>query len=83
MMLLFIKAKNEYSISALKAISNSFISAQYDETKIIEELIDFGGLKYIFPIVLRQGLKGKDIDEQKSIDQNMLQIVYIMVRATS
>lgn len=35
---------------------------------LIEELIDFGGLKYIFPIVLRQGLKGKEIDEQMTID---------------
>ncbi len=82
-MLQFIKAKNEYSIPALKAIANAFTSLEEEETRIIEELIDFGGLKYIFPIVLRQGLKGKDVDEQRAIDENMLQIVYIMVRATS
>ncbi len=35
---------------------------------MIEELIDFGGLKYIFPIVMRQGVKGSDIDEQMVID---------------
>ena len=62
-MLQFIRKKNEYSLSAIKAIANSFSNiAPEMETQIIEELIDFGGLKYIFPIVLRQGIKAKDID---------------------
>lgn len=62
-MLQFLKTKKEVSVSALKAIANSFILADSSvEQQIGEELIDLGGLKYIFPIILRQGLKGKDVD---------------------
>lgn len=68
-MLQFMKTKTENSISSLKAIANSFIGLDKQaENKVVEELIDFGGLKYIFAIVLRQGLKGKDFDQQMMID---------------
>lgn len=35
---------------------------------MVEEMIEWGALKYIFPIVLRQGLKGTDVDQQRVID---------------
>jgi hypothetical protein len=53
------------------------------EKQEVETLIEYGGLKYLFPIILRQGLKGKDVDEQKSIDENCLQIINLLVRSTS
>lgn len=65
-MLQFLKSKTDSSPSALKAISNSFINVNSInpemEMHIIEELIDFGALKYIFPIIMRQGIRGKDVD---------------------
>ena len=68
-MLEFLKTKNEYSISALKTIANSMASLDtVTLNQVVEELVDFGALKYLFPIILRQGLKGKDIDEQMTID---------------
>jgi len=50
---------------------------------IIEELIDFGALKYFFPIIMRQGIRGKDVDEQMVIDENCLKVVLIMISSTS
>ena len=50
---------------------------------MIEELIDFGCLKYIFPILMRQGVKGQDIDEQMVIDENCMRVILVMIVSTS
>jgi hypothetical protein len=40
-------------------------------------------LKYLLAMILRQGLRGADVDEQRAIDEAVLTILYVMVRATS
>ena len=50
---------------------------------MVAELIEMGALKYVFPMILRQGIKGKDIDEQRTIDENCLTVVYCMLRSSS
>jgi hypothetical protein len=68
-MLQVVKKKDDNAVSALKAIANSFAGLGLEaEGLIVEELIEFGGLKYIFPILLRQGVRGQDVDEQMVID---------------
>lgn len=62
-MLQIVRARNAFSLPALKAIAASFTSATpQQETAIVEELIDYGALKYLFAIILRQGLRGADVD---------------------
>ena len=39
-----------------------------------------GSLKYLFPILMGQGVKGKDEDEQDEINENILTILYFLVR---
>lgn len=83
-MLQFLKGKSENAVAALKAIANSFSGLDpKTENVVVEELIDFGCLKYIFPIILRQGVKGQEIDEQMVIDENCLRIVLEMIVSTS
>jgi len=83
-MLQLLRGKNTFSLPALKVIAGSFTAATPEqETAIIEELIDFGALKYLLAVVMRQGLRGSDVDEQRGIDEAVLSVVYVMVRATS
>jgi len=53
-MLAFIIQKNEYSRLALRVLSDAFT----EDTCV--SFIEEGGLKYIFPVLMRQGLKDKD-----------------------
>jgi hypothetical protein len=54
-----------------------------DERVAVENLINMGGLKYIFAIMMRQGVRGEDVDEQKTIDENCLYIIYSMIKNTT
>ena len=53
-MLHFIKQKNYFSKHALKCLSSGV------DQSSVRDLIDLGGLKYLFPILMHQGLKAKD-----------------------
>ena len=39
-----------------------------------------GGLKYLFPMLMRQGIKGQDIDEQTEIYENLFTIFYFLAK---
>ena len=49
---------------ALKAISFALTDSIANSKHFIDSL----GLKFLFPIFLKRGIKGKDLEEQLSID---------------
>lgn len=66
---------------ALKAIANAFTGD--DDEEIVDRFVDMGGLKYIFAILLRKGLKSGDVDEQKIIYENCLNVIYALMRGAN
>lgn len=77
LMLAFILQKNEYSRLALRVLADAFT----EETCV--PFIAEGGLKYLFPVLMRQGLKDKDASVQTVIDENCLTILKGLLRFTS
>lgn len=66
----YICNKTEYAVTALKIIANS-LDNEFDQEflcGICEEIVNDGSLKYLFPIIKAQGIKGKDEDEQQEIN---------------
>jgi hypothetical protein len=66
LMISFICSKSPYAVSALKTMSNSMDTAAETAHKsnICEQVIQSNSLKYLFPILMGQGLKGRDTEEQ-------------------
>lgn len=66
LMISYICIKSEYAVAALKAISNSLDLEVTEEisSAICDEIVNDGSLKYIFPILMMQGLKGTDDEQQ-------------------
>jgi hypothetical protein len=77
LMLSFIALKNEYSKLALKVLSFGFTA------ETCSPFIDEGGLKYLFPIMMRQGLKDKEDSSQIVIDENCLNILKQLILHTN
>lgn len=68
-MISFTKMKNQYSSLAFKCIANSLLNLDKESEKnVVIGLINDGALKYVFAIFKRKGLRGEDVDEQKTID---------------
>ena len=69
-MVTYICNKTEYAISALKIISNSLDNEFPQEflSAICNEIVEDGSLKYLFPILMTQGIKGNDAEEQQEIN---------------
>jgi hypothetical protein len=38
-------------------------------------------LKYLLAVLRRKGVRGEDVDEQRVIDENVVAVVYCMVRS--
>ena len=67
---------------ALKCMANSLVGLnKHDEEEVVKGIVDNGGLKYLFAVARRKGVRGEDIDEQKAIDENCVNIFYCMVRS--
>lgn len=81
-MVTYICNKTEYALTALKIACNSLDNELPEEVlrAVCEEIVNDGSLKYFFPILMGQGVKGKDEDEQKEINENILGVLYFLVR---
>ncbi len=82
LMINFLRNKTQYSAAAFKVIANSFIGLdKQHETQTVHSLIQDAGLKYVFAVLRRKGIRGEDVDEQKAIDQHCLAILYYLTRS--
>ena len=50
---------------------------------IANGIVDDGSLKYLFPILMGQGVKGHDIDQQSEINEHILSILYTLIKNTN
>lgn len=82
LMVSYICGKSEYGTAALKAISNSLDNEESEEVlaQTCDEIVNDGSLKYIFPILMRQGLKSGDDEEQGEINEHILRVIYFLLR---
>ena len=48
---------------ALKCIANSLIGlTEIDQYDVVKSIVDNGGLKYLFAVARRKGVRGEDVD---------------------
>lgn len=78
----YICAKSQYAINALKVVANSLDpqAGEEENAKICEEIVNDGSLKYFFPILMRQGLKSNQEEEQEEIYENVLRILLFLLQ---
>jgi hypothetical protein len=63
LMVSFLRKKNEYSATALKVLANSLMGlGKEEEINAVNNVVNDGGLKYLFAILKRKGFRGEDVD---------------------
>lgn len=61
LMISYVCRKGENAIQALKVISSS-LDLSEGRDRACEEIVEGGGLRYLFPVLMRQGLKADNVD---------------------